>query len=85
MLQYRFISLLSVSFEISFIQIFFVLLSSDFTFTWERINLMETLQILAIGEQKVFGPSLRNLPARLSIMVALFVLNSLNDFKINTQ
>ena len=46
---------------------------------------MERLQILAIGIQSVFEPSLRNLPARLSISVALLVLNSFNVFKIGTK
>ena len=48
-------------------------------------SLMERSQILAIGVQSVFEPSLRNLPARLSISVALLVLNSFNVFKIGTK
>ena len=48
-------------------------------------SLMERLQILAIGVQSVFEPSLRNLAARLSISVALLVLNSFNVFKIGTK
>ena len=46
---------------------------------------MERLQILAIGVQSVFEPSLRNFPARLSTPVALLVLNSCNIFRINTE
>ena len=46
---------------------------------------MERSQILAIGVQSVFEPSLRNLPTRLSISVALLVLNSFNVFKIGTK
>ena len=36
----------------------------------KEANLMERLQILATGAQSVFEPSLRNLPARLSIPAA---------------
>ena len=46
---------------------------------------MERLEILAIGVQSVFEPSLRNFPARLSTPVALLVLNSRNIFRINTE
>ena len=46
---------------------------------------MERLQILAIGVQSVFEPSLRNLLARLSTPVALFVLNSFNIFRNDTE
>ena len=55
----------------------------NFTFIWERGNLMERLQILAIGVQSISEPSLRNLPTRLSIPVALLVLNSFNIFRID--
>ena len=44
---------------------------------------MERLQILAIGVQSISEPSLRNLPTRLSIPVALLVLNSFNIFRID--
>ena len=37
----------------------------------EEASLMERLQILAIGTQSIFEPSLRNLPDRLSAPVAL--------------
>ena len=46
---------------------------------------MEKLQILAIGLQSVFEPSLRNLPATLSTPVALLILNSFNIFRIDTE
>ena len=46
---------------------------------------MEKLQILAIGVQNVFEPSLRNLSARLSTTVALLVLSSFNIFEIGTK
>ena len=46
---------------------------------------MERLQILAIGVQSIFEPSLRSLPARLSTTVALLVLNSFNIFIIVTE
>ena len=45
---------------------------------------MERLQILTAGAQRVFKPSLRNLPARLSTPVALLVLNSF-IFRISTE
>ena len=47
-------------------------------------TLMERLQILTAGAQRVFKPSLRNLPARLSTPVALLVLNSF-IFRISTE
>ena len=46
---------------------------------------MEILQILAIGVQSIFEPSLGNLTARLSIPVALLVLNSFNIFIIDAE
>ena len=46
---------------------------------------MESLQILAIGVQSIFEPYLRNLPARLSTLVALLGLNSFNIFRIDTE
>ena len=46
---------------------------------------MERLQILAIGVQSVFEPSLRNLPDRLSTPVALLVLISFNTLRIDTE
>ena len=46
---------------------------------------MERLQILAIGVQSIFEPSLRNLPARLSTPVALLALNSCNIFRIDAE
>ena len=46
---------------------------------------MERLQILAIGVQSIFGPSLRNLPARLSTPVAFLVLNCFKIFRIDTE
>ena len=46
---------------------------------------MERLQILAIGVQSIFEPSLRSLPARLSTTAALLVLNSFNIFIIVTE
>ena len=46
---------------------------------------MERLQILAMGVQNTFEPSLRNLPTRLSVPVALLVLNSFNIFRIDTE
>ena len=48
-------------------------------------SLTERLQILAIGVQSVFELSLRNLPVRLSIPVALLVLNSFNIFRVGTE
>ena len=45
---------------------------------------MERLQILAIGVQTVFEPSLRSLTI-LFTPVALLVLNSLNIFRIDTE
>ena len=56
-----------------------------FHLSWKEVNLMERLQILAIGVQSVFEPSLRNLPARVSTAVALLVLNSFNIFRIDTE
>ena len=61
---------LLVSFETFFIQRSFGILC-DFTFIWERGKLMERLQILAIGLQSIFEPSLRKLTIRLSTLVAL--------------
>ena len=46
---------------------------------------MERLQVLAIGVQIVFEPSLRNFPTRLSTPVVLLVLNSFNVFRIDTE
>ena len=71
-----------VSFEILFIQrlIFAILHLSG-----KEISLMERLQILAIGRQSVFKPSLRKLPARLSTPVALLILNCFNIFRIVTK
>ena len=46
---------------------------------------MERLQILTAGAQRVFKPSLRNLPARLSTPVALLVLNPFNAFTIDIK
>ena len=51
----------------------------------KEASLMERLQILAIGVQGIFEPSLRNLPARLFIPVALFVLSFFNIFRIDTE
>ena len=51
----------------------------------KETSLMERLQILPIGVQSVFEPSLRNLLARLSTPVALFVLNSFNISRIDTE
>ena len=51
----------------------------------KEASLMERLQILTIGVQSIFEPSLRNLPAILSIPVALLVLNSLNIFRTDTE
>ena len=51
----------------------------------KEASLMERLQILAIDAQSIFEPSLRNLPARLSVPVALQVLNSFNIFRIDTE
>ena len=46
---------------------------------------MKRLQILAIGVQSIFEPSLRNLPARLSTPVALLLLNFFNIFRSDTE
>ena len=46
---------------------------------------MERLQILAIGVQSILEPSLRNLPARLSIPAVSLVLNYFNIFRIDTE
>ena len=43
---------------------------------------MEILQILAIGVQTVFEPSLRNLPVRLSTPVGAFLSGKPNSFII---
>ena len=43
------------------------------------------MAVLAIGVQSVFEASLKNLPARLSIPVALLILNSINIFRINAE
>ena len=51
----------------------------------KEASLMERLQILAIGVQSIFEPSLRNLPARLSTPVALLVLNPFNAFTIDVK
>ena len=51
----------------------------------KEASLMERLQILAIVVQSIFEPSLRNLLARLSITVALLVLNSFNILRIDTE
>ena len=51
----------------------------------KEASLMERLKILAIGVQSMFEPSLRNLHAKLSIPVALLVLNSFNIFIIDTE
>ena len=51
----------------------------------KQASLMERLQILAIGVQSTFEPSLKNLPARSSTPVALLVLNSFNIFRIDTE
>ena len=51
----------------------------------KEASLMERFKILTIGEQSVFEPCLRNLPARLSILVVLLVLNSFHIFRINTE
>ena len=53
--------------------------------SWKEESLMETVQVLAIGVQSIFQPSLRNLPARLSTPVALLVLNSFSFFRIYTE
>ena len=41
----------------------------------KEVSLMERLLILAIGVQRIFESSLRNLPARLSIPLALLIRN----------
>ena len=46
---------------------------------------MERLQILPVGVQSIFEPSLTKLSVRLSTPVALLVLNSFNIFKIDTE
>ena len=46
---------------------------------------MERLQILPVGVQSIFEPSLTKLPVRLPTPVALLVLNSFNIFKIDTE
>ena len=51
----------------------------------KEASLMERLQILAIGVQSIFEPSLRNLPARLSIPVAFLILSSINIFRIDAE
>ena len=51
----------------------------------KEVNFMERLQILAIDIRSVFEPSLRNLPTRLSTIVALLVLNFFNIFEIETE
>ena len=45
---------------------------------------MERIQVLAIGVQSIFEPSLRHLPARLSTPVAFLLLNSFDIFRIDT-
>ena len=55
------------------------------TLSGKEVSLMERLQILAICVQSIFEPSLRNLLARLSIPVALLVLNFFNIFRIDTE
>ena len=55
----------------------------DFAIIWE--SLMERLKILAKGVQRVFEPSLRNLPPRLPISVALLVLSFFNISRIDTK
>ena len=50
----------------------------------KEANLIERLQILTIGAQSIFKPSLRNFSARLSTPVALLVLNSF-VFRTNTE
>ena len=56
---------------------------ANFYLSGKGVSLMERLQILAIGLQSIFEPSLRNLPSRLSTPVALLVLNSFNIFRID--
>ena len=51
----------------------------------KEASLMEKFQILVIGLQSVFEPTLTNLPARLSTPVTLWVLNSFNIFRIDTE
>ena len=51
----------------------------------KEASLMERLEILAIGVQRIFEPFLRNFPARLSTPVTLLVLNSFNIFRIDTE
>ena len=51
------------------------------TFFIQRLNLCDfafIMERLAIGVRSIFEPSLRNLTARLSTLVALLVLNSFN-------
>ena len=50
----------------------------------KEASLMERIQVLAIGVQSIFEPSLRNLPARLSTPVAFLLLNSFDIFRIDT-
>ena len=56
---------------------------ANFYLSGKGVSLMERLQILAIGLQSIFEPSLRDLPSRLSTPVALLVLNSFNIFRID--
>ena len=49
------------------------------------LSLMERMEILAIGVERFFEPSLKNLSARLSLPVALMALNSFNIFRINIE
>ena len=51
----------------------------------KEASLMERLQILAICVLSVFEPSLRNLPLRLSTLVALLFLNSFSIFRTDTE
>ena len=57
----------------------------NFTFIGKEESLMERLEILPIGVQSIFEPSLRNLPTILPTPVALLVLNSFNIFRIDTE
>ena len=61
------------------------LIFATFHLSWKEASLMERLQILAIGVQSIFEPSLRKLPARLSDPGALLVLNSFGVFRIDTE
>ena len=57
----------------------------DFTFIWERSEFHGKITNLSYSIRSVFEPSLRNLPTRLSTIVALLVLNFFNIFEIETE